>query len=125
MSRYIVKYLLDNLIKKLFLKKYCNTFYYLTTFMVTYMTVGGLVTAIYRVSYIKAPNCVKYKIGEVRLLVVLVLVGLLLTMSVPILFEAGRGTRANFNLCLGYHYATEVNGIDDLVLLKIPIPVTR
>jgi hypothetical protein len=71
--------------------------------MVTNMTMGGLGISYYRVLYVKAPNWLKYSIGEKRLLVIIFLIELFLITFFTAIFGSGQGSRAVIDICLGYY----------------------
>jgi len=65
--------------------------------------------ACFRLLYVKAPNFVKFKIGEQNLLVIVGFSGVLMTSIMTMLFGSGHSrTRAAINICLGHSISSEV-----------------
>lgn len=65
------------------------------------MSVSGLGMAIVRLLYVKAPNVVKFSIGDKNLLWMVGAGGILLTSSMTLLFGNGEArSRAAINMCM-------------------------
>ena len=88
---------------------YCWSFFYSSSFMIIHLTIGSHGMACFRLLYVKAPNFVKFKIGEQNLLVIVGFSGVLLTSVITILYGSGNSrTRAAINICRGYSVSSEV-----------------
>jgi hypothetical protein len=77
--------------------------------MIIHLTIGSHGMACFRLLYVKAPNFVKFKIGEQNLLVLVGLSGVLMTSVITILYGSGNSrTRAAINICQGHSVSSEV-----------------
>ena len=78
----------------------CWAFMLIGTTGVTYLTIGSLGMSIYRLLYIKRENFVKYKIGEKRLLMIVLITGFTLTAILVFMFTyEDSADRAGVNMC--------------------------
>jgi hypothetical protein len=78
--------------------------------MIINLTTGSLGMAIYRLLYVKAPNFVKYKIGEGKLLILIATAGLSASTFLTMIFASGKArTRAALNICLDHSRLSQVN----------------
>ena len=65
---------------------------------------------LYRLLYVKAPNYVKYKIGETQLLVMITTGGLTTSAVLTFLYGSGNArTRAALNMCFDHFVHSQVN----------------
>ena len=78
--------------------------------MIINLTTGSLGMAFYRLFYVKAPNFVKYRIGETQLLILIATVGLTASTVLTIVFGFGKAkTRAALNICLDHSRLDQVS----------------
>ena len=88
----------------------CWAFMVIGAFGVTYLCIGSLGMAIYRLLYIKNENWVKYKIGEKRLLFIVFFSSFAITTILVMMFTIeDSGDRSGFNMCTSLSVAdTEI-----------------
>ncbi len=78
--------------------------------MIINLTTGSLGMAFFRLLYVKAPNYVKYNIGENQLLLLIATVGLAASTVLTIVFGFGKAkTRAALNICLDHSLLSQVD----------------
>jgi len=88
---------------------YCTTFYFLSTFMVTYLIISNSILALYRTIYIKMTRFATHMIGEEQLICIFLFGGLLITTVISSLFIHGKSsTRAVYNMCMGHSQKFQV-----------------
>ena len=77
--------------------------------MIINLTSGSLGMVLYRLLYVKAPNYVRYKIGETQLLVMIATGGLTTSSVLTILYGSGNArTRAALNMCFDHVVHSQV-----------------
>ena len=90
--------------------------------MIINLTTGSLGITLYRLFYVKAPNFVKYKIGETQLLILIASVGLTASTVLTIIFGFGQAkTRAALNICLDHSLIYQVNCVTITFRLSVVI----
>jgi hypothetical protein len=78
--------------------------------MIINLTTGSLGMAFFRLLYVKAPNYVKYTLGENKLLLMIATVGLTVSTVLTIVFGFGKAkTRAALNICLDHYLLSQVD----------------
>jgi hypothetical protein len=88
---------------------YCKAFFHLTTYMIINMSVSRLGMALVWLLYVKAPNWLKYKVGEKKVLILVGLVCFFISSLLTFTFGQGEArTRAALNLCLIHRSTMEV-----------------
>ena len=84
-------------------ESYCTFTLFVAVFGDGHLVAGSLMIAIYRVLYIKCDTWVKYKAGKVRLLVILLGFGLLITTFFTIIIVTEDSSHwVVFNICMGH-----------------------
>ena len=90
-------------------REYCTAFYFLSSFMVTYLIVGNSIIALYRMVYLRMTSFATVMIGEGFFLFLTLSGGLLITTMMSTLFVQGKSsTRAVYNMCTGYSQKFQV-----------------
>ena len=105
---YVVVIFSDGKLGQMFGTVGCDIAHLIATFAFEQLVIGDLMTAIFRLMYIKCNNWMKYRAGIVTVFVVLFGGGLLMSIGITILFHAnlsnGRG-KILYNACMGHSEA--------------------
>ena len=82
---------------------YCWTFFYLLSFCVINLSVSGLAMAFVRLLYVKAPNWIKFTLGERNLIYWISCIEMMSTLSLTILFGSEEAkSRAPISMCMSH-----------------------
>ncbi len=88
---------------------YCNTFFYLTSYMIINVSVSRLGMALLRLLYVKASNWFKYKVGEKKVLISVGVSCFLISSLLTFIFGQGEArSRVAVNVCVIGRSTTEV-----------------
>ena len=102
---YVVILLTDTPLGDVLGNHYCEIMDIIGIYGLTYLNVGSLGIAVYRILYVRHERWVKYVVGERLLLTIVLVLSLTSTGIIAFLFKIGRSNhRSHMNLCSGLSF---------------------
>ena len=94
---------------------YCRFFYHMASLNMVYQGLDGIGISVMRYLYIKKGTWIKYTFGEMKLLVIIVLVNILVAFLELYVYNIEiTATRSMYNICMGRTYNFQVRTLNQV-----------